>query len=261
VTATSTDRPPTWAGRRARFLLVIADPDETAARELGDELARHHVDTEVCTETADALLAAGTMRPDAVLLAAEQPGLPTAEIVRALGRRVGVPVVVGIGEAGGDAAAAALAAGATACIARPYRVPELIPIMRAIRPESIGTLEPPLVRGNLILDPATLEVRLNNEVIPLPLREYRLLRFLMENADRVVTRDQIYGAIWAGNSTDASNTLAVHIKRLRERLGDDSKNPQIIYTVRGVGYRLNPPGQDTRNGIPTVAAPDDAAVG
>jgi DNA-binding response OmpR family regulator len=253
VTTTSTEQAPGWTGPRARFLLVIADPDEDAARELADELARHHVDTEVCTDTADALMAAGTMRPDAVLLAADQPGLTSAQIVRAINRRVAVPVVVGIGPGGGDAAGA-LAAGARACIARPYRVPELIPIMRAIRPESIGAMEAPLVCGNLVLDPATLEVRLNNRVIMLPLREYRLLRFLMDNVDRVVTRDEIYRTIWAGNSVDASNTLAVHIKRLRERLGDDSKNPQIIYTVRGVGYRLNPPGQDSRNGVRHVAA-------
>jgi DNA-binding response OmpR family regulator len=235
-------------GRRPRFLLVIADPDEETARELADELTDRHVDSEVCADIAEGLLAVGTLRPDALLLAGGDRGLSGAAIVRAIGRRVGIPVVVGIGDGDGANAGAALAAGAVACVARPYRVPELIPIMRAIRPDSIGTLEAPLVCGRLVLDPATLEVRLDNRVIPLPLREYRLLRFLMEHVDRVVTREQIYETIWGGMSTDASNTLAVHIKRLRERLEDDRKNPQIIFTVRGVGYRLIPPARESQNG-------------
>ena len=249
MTSISADGSPAVAngGRRSRFLLVIADPEDETARALADELTRHHVDSEVCSDIADALLAIGTLRPDAVLLAGVDRGLSGAAIVRAISHRLGIPVVVGIGDGDGANAGPALAAGAAACIARPYRVPELIPIMRAIRPDSIGTLEAPLVCGRLVLDPATLEVRLDNRVIPLPLREYLLLRFLMEHVDRVVTREQIYRTIWGGMSTDASNTLAVHIKRLRERLGDDRKNPQIIFTVRGVGYRLIPPARDSHD--------------
>lgn len=241
MTSTSTGRPPGWVARRPRFLLVVADPDQHATSTLTAELARHHVDTEVCADVADALLAAGVLRPDAVLLAAEQRGLSSADIVRALCRRAGIPVVVGVGDGDGANVAAVLAAGANACIARPYRVNELIPIMRAIRPDSIGMLDPPLEVGSLYLDPATLEVRLHGRRIILPLREYQVLRFLMTNADRVVTRDQIYRSVWGESRAEASNTLTVHIQRLRSRLGDDARKPRIIMSVRGVGYRLIPP--------------------
>ena len=122
---------------RSRFLLVIADPDPDVADELASELARHHVDVEVCIGAADALLAAGTMRPDAVLLAAEP-------VVQVLVKRTEIPGVVGIGDGQGDQAGAALSSGATACIARPYRLNELIPIMKSIRPDSIGMMEPPI---------------------------------------------------------------------------------------------------------------------
>jgi len=63
----------------------------------------------------------------------------------------------------------------------------------------------------------------------------------MAHADRVIPRDQIFRAVWGQPSGDGSNTLAVHIKRLRQRLGDDHKNPHIIATVRSVGYRLIAP--------------------
>jgi DNA-binding response OmpR family regulator len=228
-------------GWRPRFLLIIADPDLATESELVAELVRHHVDVEVCAGAADALVAAGAMRPDAVLVAAELGGLTSAEMVRVLCRRTGIPVVVGIGDGQGDQADAALSSGAAACVARPYRLNELIPIMKSIRPETIGTLDPPIKCGELRLDPATLEVLLHGRSIRLPLREYELLRFFMVHADRVVTRAQIYDAVWGGPASGTSNTLAVHIKRLRRRLGDRQESAPIILTVRGVGYRFLPP--------------------
>jgi DNA-binding response OmpR family regulator len=228
---------------RSRFLLVIADPDPDVAAELASELSRHHVDVEVCIGAADALVAAGTMRPDAVLVAAEPGDLTGAEVVQVLAKRTTIPVVVGIGDGQGEQAGAALSSGATACIARPYRLNELIPIMKSIRPDHIGMLEPPIECGGLRLDPATLEVHLYGRSIRLPLREYELLRFLMVHADRVLTPDQIYSTLWGQRSGRRSNTLVVHIRRLRARLGDNQENPHIIKTVRGVGYRLIPPSR------------------
>jgi DNA-binding response OmpR family regulator len=230
-------------GWRPRFLLIIADPDLDAKGGLVAELVRHHVDVEVCASAADALVAAGTMRPDAVLVAAEPGDLSSAEVVQVLCKRTEIPVVVGIGDGQGDHAGAALSSGATACVARPYRAGELISIMKSIRPETIGALDPPIKCGGLRLDPATLEVLLHGRSIRLPMREYELLRFFMIHADRVVTRDQIYDAVWGGPAGEASNTLAVHIRRLRRRLGDghDNSKSAIILTVRGVGYRFIPP--------------------
>jgi DNA-binding response OmpR family regulator len=234
-------------GWRPRFLLLVVDPDLAAGGDLVGELERHHVDVEVAASAADALVAAGTIRPDAVLVAAEPGGLSSAEMVRALGRRTDIPVVVGIGDGQGEQAGVALSSGATACIARPYRINELIPIVKSIRPGATGSLEPAIERGGLRLDPATLEVVLHGRPISLPLREYELLRFFMIHADRVVTRDQIYDTVWGGAAGEASNTIAVHIKRLRHRLGDGRK-PGIILTVRGVGYRLVPPPANHRPG-------------
>ena len=231
---------------RSRFLLVIADPDPNVADELASELARHHVDVEVCIGAADALVAAGTMRPDAVLVAAEPGDLTGAAMVQVLAKRTTIPVVVGIGDGQGEQAGAALSSGATACIARPYRLNELIPIMESIRPDRIGLLEPPIDCGGLRLDPATLEVSLHGRSIRLPMREYELLRFLMVHADRVLTSDQIYSTLWGQRGGHRSNTLAVHIRRLRARLGDNQEHPRIIQTIRGVGYRLIPPSRAIR---------------
>ncbi|HEX5995803.1 MAG TPA: response regulator transcription factor [Jiangellales bacterium] len=227
-------------GWRPRFLLLIADPALDPASPSVAELTRQHVDVKLCADAAEALVLAGTMHPDAVVVAADPGPISCSHFVRVLSRHIEIPTVVGIGAGEGDHADAALSAGATACIARPYRLPELIPILRSIRPETIGTLEPVLECGGLRLDPATLEVRLHGRPIRLPLREYHLLRFFMIHVDRVLTREQIYDSVWGSPVRDASNTLTVHIKRLRRRLGDQ-RDRQMILTVRGLGYRLVPP--------------------
>jgi DNA-binding response OmpR family regulator len=228
-------------GWRSRFVLLVVDPTLDPGGSLAAELTQLQVDVTVCRDPAEALVLAGRMRPDAVVVAAEPGGITSTSFVRAVSKHAGTATLVGIGQGEGEHAGAALMAGARACVARPYRLPELIPILRSIRPELIGALEPVLECGGLRLDPSTLEVTLHGQAIRLPMREYRLLRFFMIHADRVVTREQLYDNVWGSAVHDASNTLTVHIKRLRQRLGDDHREPQIIVTVRGLGYRLIPP--------------------
>jgi DNA-binding response OmpR family regulator len=234
----SVGRPARLVGSDA-FLLLIADADVERADELAEALAEHQVTAIVCGDGAEALLAAGAEHPDAVLASATLPTVGGAAVTRALHARTTIPVVVGIGEGDGPAAAEALAAGATACVAQPYRVRELLPILRAIRPEALVEQQPPLECGGLRLDPSSLAVHLYGRAIRMPMRELRLLHLLMAHADRVVTREQIRNTVWGG--VPGSNTITVHVQRLRHRLGDDQVNPRMILTVRGVGYRLVPP--------------------
>jgi DNA-binding response OmpR family regulator len=221
------------------FLLLIADGDRDRTSQLADALAEHHVMAVICTDGAEALLATGAEHPDAVLATAALPTIGGAAMTRAISARTSIPVVVGIGGEDGAAAAEALAAGAAACVAHPYRLRELLPILRAIRPDGVAEPQPPLEVGGLRLDPGALEVSLNGKLVRMPMRELRLLQLLMANADRVVTREQIRDTVWG--SAPGSNTITVHVQRLRQRLGDDQMDPRVILTVRGVGYRLVSP--------------------
>jgi DNA-binding response OmpR family regulator len=225
--------------RGAAFLLLIADADTERAAELSGQLAEHHVSAIVCADGAEALVVAGSEHPDAVLATATLPTLGGATMVRVLAARTSIPVVVGIGDGDGQAAAEALTAGAAACVAHPYRLREVLPILRAIRPDGVSEPRPPLEVGGLRLDPASLEVHLHGQLVRMPMRELRLLELLMVHADRIVTREQIRDTVWGG--VPGSNTITVHVQRLRQRLGDDQVDPKLILTVRGVGYRLIPP--------------------
>jgi DNA-binding response OmpR family regulator len=220
------------------FLLLIADPDVERAAQLADDLAAHQVHVIVCADGAEALLAAGSEHPDAVLAAASLPTIGGAALARTLSRHTTIPVVLGVGNGEGQAAAEALAAGAAACVVHPYRLRELLPILRAIQPYGLTPVEPPLLCGALRLDPSSLEVHLHGRPVRMPMRELRLLQLLMANADRVVTRERIRDAVW--RDAPGSNTITVHVQRLRQRLRDD-RVPKIILTIRGVGYRLVPP--------------------
>ena len=90
--------------------------------------------------------------------------------------------------------------------------------------------------GKVELDVNAYQVKVDGRTVHLPLREFELLHYLMRNAHRTVTREQIMRHVWNSTDTTSTNTIAVHVKRLRARLGDN--DDQLIQTVRGVGYRL-----------------------
>jgi DNA-binding response OmpR family regulator len=147
---------------------------------------------------------------------------------------------VGIGQHDGEQAGAALVAGARVCVPRPYRVSDILPLLQGISPDTAAHIVPTIEVGALVLDPSAHEVTLHGKRIALPLREFQLLHLLMMHSGRVVTRHQISQLVWAGED-EGSNTVNVHIRRLRSRLGDNQKDPFIIVAVRGMGYRLDPP--------------------
>ncbi|QYC44784.1 Response regulator ArlR [Nonomuraea coxensis DSM 45129] len=220
---------------RTRPVLLIADPDRTVVDEVALALEREGVAVTGAPDGAQGLLQAGALRPDVVLVSATIPVIDAVEFVRAVRLARAVPVLLGVGEGHAEQAVRALAAGAAACVARPYRVPELLPFIHAASPESRDVLHV----GGVELDAQAYQVRVGGRTVHLPLREFELLRYLMRNADRTVTREQIMRHVWHTAATTSTNTIAVHVKRLRARLGDE--DDQLIQTVRGVGYRLVTP--------------------
>ncbi|MEV0970148.1 response regulator transcription factor [Microtetraspora glauca] len=214
----------------------MADPDSDLIRQLAAALEPEGVEVTGVADGAQALLQAGALQPDAVLISASLPIIGPLDFVRAVRLDRAVPVLLGI-DFGSDAEQAvhALAAGATACVARPYRVLELLPLVQAaFRRQEIDRAV--LVIGNVELDVTAYQVKVSGKIVHLPLREFELLHYLMRNADRTVTRDQIMRNVWHSADTMSTNTIAVHVKRLRARLGD--VDDRMIQTVRGVGYRL-----------------------
>lgn len=219
------------------FVLLVADPDADVVDRLSAQLADRLVTVVHSADGADALLRIGSVSPDAVLVAAAMPLVDGPTIVETL-RRQGstLPIVLGVGPDDAQATVRALGAGASACINRPYGAYEVTQLLSLARAGDDRTI----VCGPIALNPASFEVRLHDVPIYLPLREFKLLHLLMSRAERLVTRDEISARLWGGDQ-QRSNTITVHVRRLRERLGDDPHHPKVIQTVRGLGYRFIPP--------------------
>jgi len=133
--------------------------------------------------------------------------------------------------------------GADDYITKPFRLRELLTRIKGVLRRNGGPEDPNAV---LTLGPDihihTLQARVlrGGKELALTALEYRLLLVFAANRGRVLTRDQLLEGIWdVSGSFVGDNTLTVYIKRLREKLGDDSQSPRLIQTVRGMGYKLN----------------------
>lgn len=225
-------------GQRTQPLLLVVEPEAAAAALLKDAFHKPF-SVVVADNAAEALLAAGEFHPDVVLAAAQLSYISSEHLVSTLLRHSPLSIIIGAGPGDGPVAAAAMRAGATACVARPYRILELEPLVRSLRPAK--TTLAPLACGPLRLDPESQRVFIQDRAIDLPQQEFHLLHLLMSHRDRLLTREQIRKQLWPGLPDERSNTLTVHIRRLRLRLGEDPWHPTAIATVRGKGYRFTAP--------------------
>ena len=95
--------------------------------------------------------------------------------------------------------------------------------------------------GDVCLDPERHEVFVRGQRVVMPLKEFELLAFLLENAGRVLTREVLIDRIWGADYVGDTKTLDVHIKRLRAKVEVDPSKPQRIVTIRGLGYKFDTP--------------------
>ena len=129
--------------------------------------------------------------------------------------------------------------GAEDYITKPFRTRELISRMRAVLRRRNVNVNQKIQIGNLLIDPSCAKVFKNGQEIFLTTMEYKILLILATNPNVVFTREKILADIWDVNEAYVNdNTLTVYIKRLREKIEDDSNRPKIIETVRGVGYKI-----------------------
>jgi len=211
---------------------VLVVDHAALANPLGDRLRAVGMDVVVRSRGSDALVAFGSDRPDVVVVAPTLPDVPTTEVVLAVRRGGPQPVLVGVGPGDTEAVGPVLLAGATAAVARPYDVEEILQRVSGALQHRVVDCR--LTFGPLTLDPVAHTVHQGGvELDRVPLKEFALLRLLMANGDRVVTNDQIRSSLWV-EVPPSRNALAVHVARLRRRL----REPVAVRTVRGLGYRL-----------------------
>lgn len=217
--------------------ILIVEDDESIVRSLSDFLASEgfQTDTAPGQRAAVAQMEAGTY--DLLLVdisLADGSGFG----VCAHARQKELPVIFLTASGDEGSVVTGLDMGADDYIAKPFRPRELLSRTRSVlrrrgREKSVVTL------GSVVVDTERGQVRRGGQDVYLSALEYRLLLVFVNNRGRVLSRSRLLEEIWdvAGDFVN-DNTLTVYIKRLREKIEDDPQDPQIIRTVRGLGYKV-----------------------
>ena len=229
----------------AQTVLVVED-EESFIEALTVGLRREGFDVAVARDGLDALVAFEKHKPDLVLLDVMLPKMSGIDVCREIRTRSRVPIIMVTAKGAEIDTVVGLEVGADDYVTKPYRLRELVARMRAVLRRSSGEddegdTEPALEVGDVRLDPERHEVRVRGEHVSLPLKEFDLLHVLLANAGRVLPRDVLIDRVWGHDYVGDTKTLDVHVKRLRAKVEDDPANPTRIVTIRGLGYKYEPP--------------------
>ena len=179
---------------------------------------------------------------DLVLLDLMLPRLDGTEVCTRIRRSSSVPVIMLTAKDTELDKIVGLEIGADDYVTKPYSYRELLARLKAVLRRSRAVApepEPVLVAGAVRMDVERHEVRVDGEVVAMPLREFELLELFLRHPGRVLTRSQILERLWGPDYEGDTKTLDVHVKRLRGRIEVDASKPVLITTVRGLGYRLD----------------------
>jgi DNA-binding response OmpR family regulator len=179
--------------------------------------------------------------PALVVLDLMLPKLDGWEVCRELRRLSDIPILILSARDEEIDRIVGLSLGADDYVVKPFSPRELVErvkaILRRARPGShrIGA---PMRQGGLVLDPEKHKVTLNGKTVPLTLSEYTLLHALMSTPGRTFTRDELLGWLYPRGEAVVDRVVDVHVGKLRHKIEADPAKPDLILTVRGVGYRL-----------------------
>jgi len=193
------------------------------------------------TQAVERFEAAGGQAPlDLVLLDLMLPSLSGTEVCRRIRRTSRIPVIMLTARDDEIDKIVGLEIGADDYVTKPYSYRELVARVHAVlRRSQEGEPDAPLLgAGRVAMDVERHEVRVDGEVVAMPLREFELLELFLRNPDRVLTRSQIITRIWGANYVGDTKTLDVHVKRIRAKIEVEPSAPRMLVTVRGLGYKM-----------------------
>lgn len=224
-----------------KIMVVEDEPAIVDALEYG--LAAEGFDVVAATDGARSLELFDRERPDLVLLDVMLPGMSGTEVCKQLRATTAVPIIMLTAKDSEIDKVVGLELGADDYMTKPFSMRELAARVRAVLRRGgdwdIPDMGAPLEVRGVRIDPERHEVNVRGEQVELPPKEFALLELLVRNAGRVMTRDLIIDRIWGADYVGDTKTLDVHIKRIRGRIEADPRTPDLIVTIRGVGYKFS----------------------
>lgn len=217
--------------------ILLVEDERTISRFIELELKHEHFDVTVIEDGRQALEYALQQSYDLLLLDVMLPSLNGIEVCRRVRAISDVPIILITARDAVMDRVAGLDAGADDYIVKPFAIEELLARIRTIFRRTVGPtnqVENMLVLKEIVIDVDAYEVQVLGEKLELTKTEYDLLKYLVENKNRVCTRENILEAVWGYNSDIETNVIDVYIRHLRAKLPGESNS--LIETVRGVGY-------------------------
>ncbi|WP_026695158.1 response regulator transcription factor [Peribacillus kribbensis] len=224
--------------------LLIVEDEEQIARVLKIELEYEGYDVELAYDGKSGLDAILTYAPDLVLLDIMLPGLSGIEVLRRVRKTESLlPVILLTARDATYDKIMGLDLGANDYITKPFEIEEVLARIRsclrftkAFADEGVGETQK-LTLGPLTVDLETREAVRDSTSISLTPKEYDLLIYLLENQNKIVTRETIISTVWGYDFEGETNVVDVYIRHLRRKIDDEFAFP-LIHTVRGVGYTM-----------------------
>jgi two-component system alkaline phosphatase synthesis response regulator PhoP len=227
---------------------VLVVEDEADIRELlRYNLAQEGFTVEEARDGAEALDRIGRRAPDLLVLDLMLPQMSGLEICRRMRSNpetAKLPILVVTAKSAEVDRILGLEMGADDYVVKPFSPREVVArvkaLLRRANPAREETGPGVYDRGRLKIDFGTYEVFVEGDRKELALREFELLRFFVQHPMRVYSREQLLDLVWGRDTFVEPRTVDVHVRRLRQQVERDDANPELILTVRSVGYRFNP---------------------
>jgi two-component system response regulator RegX3 len=224
-----------------RVSVLVVEDEESFIDALEIGLDREGFDVTTARDGQAAMAEFAKGRFDVILLDLMLPKMSGLDVCRSIRATSTVPIIVVSAKGEEVDMVLMLEIGADDYVTKPYRLRELVARIRAVLRRRSGHEEPEadelITLGNIRMDVDARRTYVDDQEIKLRKKEFALLRLLLENPGRVLTREVLIDRVWGNDYVGDTKTLDVHIKRLRTIIEENPKNPTHITTVRGVGYR------------------------
>ncbi len=225
--------------------VLVVEDEKSFVEALKVGLDREGFDVKVAEDGLMALNLFRIFKPDLILLDVMLPKISGLDVCKEIRTESKVPIIMVTAKSEEIDTVVGLEVGADDYVTKPYRLREVVARMRSLLRRSNWSDETEAIsEGRVItvsdiqIDIDKYEVKVRNEIVDFPLKEFELLLLLLENAGRVLTRDVLIDQVWGFDYVGDTKTLDVHIKRLRSKVEKDPSKPMSIITVRGVGYKF-----------------------
>jgi len=217
--------------------VLVVDDDAALAEMLGIVLRGEGIEPVFCSDGAKAVEVFHQAKPDVVLLDVMLPGRSGGDIARMIRSESDVPIIMLTARTDTRDVVAGLEAGADDYVTKPFKPRELLARVKAQGRRVTGGGQEQLRIADLVIDQVGHSVTRGGVPIALTPLEFELLCCLARRPWKVFTREQLLEEVWGYQHASDTRLVNVHVQRLRAKVEQDPENPQVVLTVRGVGYK------------------------